>query len=164
VVVNPAGSCVDPATGELYAARHCRAGDLPPLRRPDAADLTDAHEAADVAALTLPARPPLATTLVVLATDATLTKAQCQKVSGIGHDGMARAINPVHTMFDGDTVFTLATCVGTAPDPFAFHALLEESANCVTRAVARAMLAAQSTHDMRSYRDAFPSAFAGPAG
>ena len=69
--------------------------------------------------------PPLATTLVVLATDATLTKAQCQKVSGIGHDGMARAINPVHTMFDGDTVFTLATCDRDAPDPVAFHALLE---------------------------------------
>ena len=53
--------------------------------------------------------PPLATTLAVVATDATLTKAQCAKVSGIGHDGMARAIRPVHTMFDGDTVFTLAT-------------------------------------------------------
>ena len=53
--------------------------------------------------------PPLATTLAVIATDATLTKAQCLKVSGIGHDGFARAINPVHTMFDGDTVFTLAT-------------------------------------------------------
>ena len=158
VVVNPAGSCVDPGTGELYAARHCRDGDLPPLQRPDPAELVAAHEAADIAAGSLPMRPPLATTLVVIATEATLTKAQCQKVSGIGHDGLARAINPVHTMFDGDTVFTLATGAGAAPDPFAFHALLEESANCVTRAVARAMLSAESTHGMRNYRDSFPSA------
>ena len=46
------------------------------------------------------------------------------------------------------------------PDPVAFHALLTEAATCVTRAVARAMLAAESTHGLRSYRDAFPSAFA----
>jgi putative pantetheine hydrolase len=161
VVVNAVGSCADPATGELYAARHCREGDLPPLRRPDPAELTAAHEAAEVAGLSLALRPPLATTLVVLATDATLTKAQCQKLSGIGHDGLARAISPVHTMFDGDTVFTLATCAGVTPDPLAFHALLGESASCVTRAVARAMVAAESTHGMRSYREAFPSAFDG---
>ena len=54
-------------------------------------------------------RPALATTIGVIATDATLTKAQCQKIAGIGHDGMARAINPVHTLFDGDTLFALAT-------------------------------------------------------
>ena len=54
-------------------------------------------------------RPAMATTIGLIATDATLTKAQCQKVAGIGHDGMARAINPVHTLFDGDTLFTMAT-------------------------------------------------------
>jgi putative pantetheine hydrolase len=63
-------------------------------------------------------------------------------------------------MFDGDTVFTLATCAGAAPDPLAFHALLEAAGNCVTRAVARAVLAAESTHGLRGYRDAFPSALA----
>jgi L-aminopeptidase/D-esterase-like protein len=158
VVANPAGSCVDPATGELWAARHCLDGDLPALRRPDVAELLTAK--VDAAAQDELRRPPLATTLAVIATDATLTKAQCAKVSGIGHDGLARAINPVHTMFDGDTVFTLATCAGGAPDPFAFHALLETAGTCVTRAVARAMLAAESTHGLRSYRDAFPSAIA----
>ena len=73
---------------------------------------------------------------------------------------MARALNPVHTMFDGDTVFTLATGGRAAPDPFAFHALFEAAGTCVTRAVARALLAAESTHGLRSYRDTFPSAFA----
>ena len=135
----------------------------------------------------------------MIATDATLTKAQCAKVSGIGHDGLARAINPVHTMFDGDTVFTLATGGGAAPDPVAFHALLEAAATCVTRAVARGRARRRDdVHDppaaprraraprsprrpgpaasagtaarptttatpaavpVRSYRDAFPSAF-----
>lgn len=157
VVANPAGSAVDPATGDLYAARHCRSGDLPDLRRPDPAELEAARAAASAGA-TGPFQPPLATTLVVLATDATLTKAQCQKVSGIGHDGLARAVNPVHTMLDGDTVFTLSTRAGPAPDPVAFHALLDAAGTCVTRAVARAVLAAESTHGLRSYRDAFPSA------
>jgi putative pantetheine hydrolase len=158
VVANPVGSCVDPSTGELWAARHCLDGDLPSLRRPAEAELLSAK--VEAASQDVLHRPPLATTLVVIATDATLTKAQCAKVSGLGHDGLARAINPVHTMFDGDTVFTLATCAGAAPDPLAFHALLEAAGNCVTRAVARAVLAAESTHGLRGYRDAFPSALA----
>ena len=95
----------------------------------------------------------------MIATDATLTKAQCQKVSGIGHDGMARAIDPVHTMFDGDTVFTLATGDRPAPDAIAFHALLATAATTVTRAIARAMVAAEGAGGTRSYREALPSAF-----
>ncbi len=155
VVLNAVGSAVDPATGEPYAARHCREGDLPGLRRPDPADV----EAARARAEAMPEpRPPLATTLAVVATDATLTKAQCQKVSGIGHDGLARGIHPVHTMFDGDTVFTLATGAAAVPDPMAFHALLTEAADCVTRAIGRALLAADSAGGMRSYRECFPSA------
>jgi L-aminopeptidase/D-esterase-like protein len=160
VAVNAVGSCVDPATGELWAARHCLPGDLPELRRPDAAELAASLEAA--AALPLDRRAVLATTIGVVATDATLTKAQCAKVAGIGHDGLARAINPVHTMFDGDTLFTLATGGRPAPEPLEFHALLEAAADCVTRAVARGVLAAEGTTTswgtMRSYRDAFPSA------
>ena len=154
-VVNAVGSAVDPDTGGLWAARHCVDGDLPGLRRPDPADL----EAARARAAEQPEpRPPLATTLVVLATDATLTKAQCQKVSGIGHDGLARAINPVHTMYDGDTVFTLATGSRSAPDPAGFHALLVAAGDTVTRAIARAVFTAGSAGGLRGYREAFPSA------
>ncbi|WP_432476965.1 P1 family peptidase [Nocardioides sp. GXQ0305] len=155
VVLNAVGSAVDPATGEPYAARHCRGDDLPGLRRPDAGEL----EAARTRAAEQPEpRPPLATTLAVVATDATLTKAQCQKVSGVGHDGLARAIHPVHTMYDGDTVFTLATGAGGSPGPAAFHDLLTEAGDCVTRAVGRALLAAESAGGMRCYRECFPSA------
>jgi putative pantetheine hydrolase len=105
----------------------------------------------------------MATTIGVIATDATLTKAQCQKVSGLGHDGLARAISPVHTLLDGDTLFTLATGDRGSPDLPGLHALMVAAGECVTRAVGHAMLAAESVTngavDLRSYRDAFPSAF-----
>lgn len=155
-VVNAVGSAVDPDTGELWAWRHCVEGDLPGLRRPHPRDLDAARQRAREQP---EPRPPLATTLVVVATDATLTKAQCQKLSGIGHDGLARAINPVHTMYDGDTVFTLATCARPAPDPAGFHALLTAAGDTVTRAVARGVFTAGSAAGLRGYREVFPSAF-----
>jgi len=163
VVVNSLGSCVDPATGELYAARFGLPGEFAWLLRPDPDEVAAARAAAD--AVAIPGVPPyaLATTIGVVATDAVLTKAQCAKVSGIAHDGMARAIRPVHTMFDGDTVFTMATGDRGAPDPLAFHALLDSAGDCFTRAIGRAMLAAESVQTpagrWRSYREAFPSAF-----
>ena len=141
VVVNAVGSTVDPATGHLLAARHGLRDEFP----------TDTVHPAEV-----PTDKPAigtATTLAVVATDRTLTKAQCQKLAGIGHDGMARAINPVHTMFDGDTVFALATCDGDAPDPMGFHLLLAAAADCVTRAIGHAMWRADSEAGMPSYRD-----------
>jgi putative pantetheine hydrolase len=159
VVVNAVGSTVDLGTGELLGARHLLPGELPELRRPSPDDLA---AAVDAAASRPEPRPPLATTLVVLGTDLALSKAQCQKVAGIGHDGLARAINPVHTMFDGDTVFALATGVREAPDPVALHTLLGAAADCVTRAVVHAVLAATTVETTagawRSYSDAFPSA------
>jgi len=162
-VVNSSGSCVDPLTGELYAARFGLPGEFTALRLPDADEVAAARAAADAFAVPDRARPAFATTIGVVATDAILTKAQCAKVSGIAHDGMARAIRPVHTMFDGDTVFTLATGNRGAPDPLAFHALLDAAGDCFTRAIGKAMLAAESVETSagrwRSYRDAFPSAF-----
>src|SRR5450631_106396 len=168
VVVNSLGSCVDPNTGELYAARFGLPGEFTWLLPPHPDEVAAAREAARK--LAEPGAPnyALATTLGVVATDATLTKAQCAKVSGIAHDGMARAIRPVHTMFDGDTVFTLATGDHGAPDPLAFHALLDAAGDCLTRAIGRAILAAESIETpagrWRSYRDAFPSAFPARAG
>ena len=57
-----------------------------------------------------------ATTIACVATDARLTKAQAKKVSQMAHDGFARAINPVHTMYDGDVIFTLATGASSVSD------------------------------------------------
>jgi putative pantetheine hydrolase len=158
-VVNAVGSAVDLRSGELYGARHLLPGEVPGLVAPAPGDLAAAWEAA--AGLPQPG-PSLATTIGVLATDRALTKAQCQKLAGIGHDGLARAIDPVHTMFDGDTVFALATCEHEAPDPAAFHRLLAAAGDVLTRAVVHGVLAATTTHTpdgpLRSYRDAFPTA------
>lgn len=87
------------------------------------------------------------TTLAVVATDADLTRAQAQKLAGTAHDGIARAVRPVHLLNDGDTVFTLAT--GTRPlppqaGPLALNELLAAGADLVTRAIVRAVRAAES--------------------
>ena len=56
-------------------------------------------------------RPPTKSNTVIgaVATNARLTKVQATKVAQMAHDGLARVIRPAHTMFDGDTIFTLAT-------------------------------------------------------
>jgi putative pantetheine hydrolase len=163
-VVNALGASTDPETGELYAARFCLPGELPAMTRPSEAEVSAHRAEADAQLARLGLRPGTATTNGDLATDATLTKAQCAKVSGIAHDGMARALRPVHTMFDGDTVFTLSTARGSVPDPAAFHQLLEAAGDCFTRAIAHAVLAAETVETPAgrwlSFREAFPSAFA----
>src|SRR6185312_15045465 len=76
---------------------------------------------------------PLNTTLAVVATDAELSRAQAQKLAGTAHDGIARAVRPVHLLSDGDTVFTLAT--GGRPldpaDPLALNDVLAAGADMV---------------------------------
>ena len=103
-------------------------------------------------------------------TDVTLSKAQCQKAAGVGHDGLARALKPVHTLFDGDTIFALATGERPAPDPVEMALLMEAGADCVARAIVHALLAATSVDrsvdggvTLRSWSDAFPSALGGTA-
>lgn len=164
VVVNAVGSCVDPATGQLYAARFGLGDEFAALGQVSATEVAQARRRAEQVSGSAPLRYPLATTIGVIATDVTLTKAQCAKVSGIGHDGLARAIRPVHTLFDGDTLFTLATGErGDAVGPFEMHALLDAAGDVVTRAVGHALLAATSVRtpagEIRCYREAFTSAF-----
>lgn len=163
VAVNALGDAVDPATGELHAARWGVADEFASLVVPEPQDVAAARDRAATAYAERPIRPGTATTIGVIATDATLTKAQCQKVSGLGHDGLARAVHPVHTLLDGDTLFTLASGARPEPDLVALHALMVAAGDCVTRAVGHAVLAATTTTtaegELRSYRDAFPSAF-----
>ncbi len=139
VVANAAGSVTDPETGVLYGELF--AGGR--VRYP----APEVHEAAgrrlaEVAARNAP--PPLNTTLAVVATDADLSKAQAQKLAGTAHDGIARAVRPVHLLSDGDTVFALAT--GERPldaeQPLALNEVLAAGADVVTRAIVRAVRAA----------------------
>jgi L-aminopeptidase/D-esterase-like protein len=95
------------------------------------------------------------TTLCVVATDAVLTKAQAQRVAIMAQDGFARAIRPVHTPFDGDTVFVLAT--GKIPlskmPPIDIARLGMMAADCVARAIARGVYAAESLGVWPGYRN-----------
>jgi putative pantetheine hydrolase len=165
VAVNAVGSAVDPDTGAIHGVRYGLGDEFAGIGVPSATEVAAARERGDALAAAGVAMPGLATTIGVIATDATLTKAQCAKLAGIGHDGFARAIKPVHTLFDGDTLFALATGAGPAPDPLALTVLMEAGADAVARAIAHALLAAVSvdrTADggvaLRSWRDAFPSA------
>ncbi len=81
-----------------------------------------------------------ATTIAIVATDADLTQAQCLRLATAAQDGMARAIVPSHTPFDGDLVFAAATGARPLPDPArdAF-ALGHAAAVCLSRAIARAV-------------------------
>lgn len=86
--------------------------------------------------------PPVAganTTLAIIATDAKLTKAQAKRMAVIAHTGMARAIIPSHTPFDGDLVFVAATGKKElTDDPLGDHFMLGQAAAlCLSRAIAR---------------------------
>jgi L-aminopeptidase/D-esterase-like protein len=84
-----------------------------------------------------------ATTIAIVATDAVLTRAQAQRMATAAHDGMARALSPSHTPFDGDLVFALATGARPLADPLADPFLLGHAAAlCLARAIARAVHAA----------------------
>lgn len=164
--VNALGSAVDPRTGELYAARFGLDGEFPPMGPADQEELAEARRLARERAEQTGSPTPyaMATTIGVVATDATLTKPQCQKLAGVAHDGLARAIRPVHTMFDGDTIFGLSTALRDPLGLFGFHELLDVAGDCFTRAVGRAVLAAESVEGggqrWRSYREALPSVLA----
>jgi L-aminopeptidase/D-esterase-like protein len=139
VVANAAGSAVDPLTGVLYGRYYDGRTDYPAAEVHEAA----LRRLAEVREQSGPA--PLNTTLAVVATDAELTRSQAQKLAGTAHDGIARAVRPVHLLNDGDTVFALAT--GQLPlaegDPLALNEVLAAGADVVTRAIVRAVLAAQ---------------------
>ena len=80
------------------------------------------------------------TTIAIVATDATLDKAQCQRMAIAAHDGMARAILPSHTPADGDLVFALSTGAKPLHDPLPELAAIGHAASlCLARAIARAI-------------------------
>ncbi|MDR0275232.1 MAG: P1 family peptidase [Burkholderiaceae bacterium] len=132
VAVNAVGDVCDPASGVTLAG----------ARTQDGAALRHTTRAL------LDGEPPLAilagsnTTIGVIATDAPLTKAQAQRLATAGHDGLARAIAPVHTMSDGDTLFALSTGLAAHPGP-GLNVLTTLAAEAVARACCNAARAAQ---------------------
>ena len=104
--------------------------------------------------------PGANTTLAVVATDADLTREEALRVATMAHDGLARAIRPLHTPFDGDTVFVLATHRRplARPRPAAVAVLGAVAADCLTRAVGRAIVSAESAGRFESWRARFGKA------
>lgn len=109
------------------------------------------------------------TTIAVVATNVKLTKAQAKKIAQMAQDGLARAIRPAHTMFDGDTVFALGTGLldldtlkqqaAWGFTPANINVLGSAAADTLARAIVRAMLSAQTVDATPSYKDKFPGAF-----
>jgi putative pantetheine hydrolase len=157
VVVNCAGSPVDVRDGTLVAGRLAVGNEFGALR-PPAADEVAAW--AEASARLRAARAPFNTVLAVVATDVRLTPAECSRLAGIAHDGLARAVNPVHTYVDGDVAFALATGGWEVEEPRvpALNSLLAAAADTVSRAVAHAVLSTAGAVGLPSYRQAFPSA------
>ena len=98
VAVNAVGDIIDPSTGKVVAG----------VRTPDGKHLADARailRAGGESQRMIGGN----TTLGIVATNVVLTKTEATKVAQMAHDGYARAISPVHTPSDGDTIFALAT-------------------------------------------------------
>jgi L-aminopeptidase/D-esterase-like protein len=99
VAVNAVGDVIDPGTGQVIAG----------ARTKDGKALLGTMKAILRGAALSPLLGGTATTIGVVAADVKLDKAQATKVAQMAHDGLARTINPVHTAYDGDTIFALAT-------------------------------------------------------
>ncbi|HPF47738.1 MAG: P1 family peptidase [Alphaproteobacteria bacterium] len=92
-------------------------------------------------------RPGTNTTIGIIATSAKLTSAECKRVAMMAHDGYARAIRPVHTLSDGDTIFCISGGTKEIPDgPRRSRAISEigaAAADTIARAIARGVYEAQ---------------------
>lgn len=164
--VNSSGRTFDLGTGELLGRRWGLAREFDHIGTPDPAEIASFGDEA-------PGRPPLNTTLVVVATDARLAKHECTRMAGSAHDGMARAIDPIHLYGDGDVAFALSTGAVEVPDvrrdaafrpassrPGQLGLVLAAAADVVARAIVHATLAATSAGGLSSYLDRFPSTVA----
>ncbi|MFM7024812.1 MAG: P1 family peptidase [Limnohabitans sp.] len=105
VACNAVGDVIDPATGQILAG----------ARTADGEHLQDTQRAMLSGQSLQPPVPGTHTTIGIVATNACLDKAQAKRLAMSGHDGLARSIRPVHTPFDGDTLFAMATGAEPAP-------------------------------------------------
>lgn len=139
VAVNARGDVVDPETGRVVAG----------VRTADGRGLADAR-ALMRQGLPAPIAPGENTTLGIVATNATLTKAQAALVARMAHDGFARAIAPSHTPSDGDTIFALAT--GRTSEAVDTGLLGALAADVAARAIVNAVRQAEPLPSLPSAR------------
>jgi D-aminopeptidase len=136
VAVNALGSALVPGSGRFWAAAFEIGGEFG--GRGMAAD----HDGAKFPATKF--RPGEATTIAIVATDAALSKAALKRLAMAAHDGIARALVPAHTAFDGDLVFAVSTGTRGLADPAGETIELSHGASLVlARAIARGVFAAR---------------------
>jgi L-aminopeptidase/D-esterase-like protein len=140
--VNAAGDVLDHRTGAILAG--ARTADGSALRN---------SLAAMVAGATVKPFSGSNSTIAVVATNARLTKVEANKMAQMAHDGFARAINPVHTAADGDTIFAAAT--GTARPKASVTTIGAIAAECVALAIQRGVLTATGIPGYPAYQDLF---------
>jgi L-aminopeptidase/D-esterase-like protein len=132
VANNAVGGVYEPGSGRLIAGPRNTDGSME--------DAVEKILAPDWAPPSMPASTN--TTIGVIATDATLTKAQATRVAAAGHDGLAMAVRPAHTVHDGDTFFALATGASEAKGavaPTDLDSITAAAAICVAAALARSV-------------------------
>lgn len=144
-VVNAAGFAVDPVTGRLHSDLDHHLPTPTPAQR-------------DAVIATRQSAASINTTIGVILTDAELTKSQATKVAQVAHDGLARAVRPVHSMSDGDTIFCLAHPVHppflTTPTGIVgFNSLLNCAADVFTDACRNAIVHASGYGQWRSWSE-----------
>jgi L-aminopeptidase/D-esterase-like protein len=137
VAVNALGSIVDPANGRVLAG----------VLGDDGVPQNAAHWVIEHGFD--PGRFVSNTTLGVVATNAILTKAQAKKLAAWSHDAYARTIAPAHTMFDGDTIFALATGAVDA----SINLVGTLAVEVMSQAVVRAATQATAAGGLRAQRD-----------
>ncbi len=148
VAVNSWGSVVRPDNGRLWAAELTLADDVP-SQPPSSERQLDPEDFSACAAPVAGAN----TTIAVVATDAALDKSQCRRLAIMAQDGLAQAIRPAHTPFDGDIVFALSTAAeASAIDPLRLARLGQAAANCLARAIMRGVVAAEPLGGLPSWR------------
>lgn len=144
--VNPVGSVVIPGTRHFWAWPFEQNAEFGGLGAPEInGDLP----------LDIPAESRLAenTTIGVVATNIALTKSEAKRVAIMAHDGLARAIRPVHTPFDGDSIFALSTekVELSGSRPLGVAKIGAMAADCVARSIARAVYNARSLGGLPGY-------------
>eukprot|EP00439_Symbiodinium_sp_Y106_P088537 s1_g1073.t1 len=153
MAVNSYGSAIVPGSNTFWAAPFERDGEFgsvaPTALAPDAEWLEG----------TKAGNPGLRqnTTIGIVATNADLTAAECNRVAVMAHDGLARALRPAHAPVDGDVIFVIATGAHTLDEDMRVRHLSEIGAyagDCVARAIARGVYEADTLGDMMGYKDA----------
>ena len=148
--VNAMGEAVDPVTGVPWAADLEYAGEF-------GVDWPN-HPGV----LPAPERSELNTTIGVIAVDAALSKAECRRLAVAAHDGLARAVRPAHSLFDGDTIFAVATGARRLPGAeamaraYTLDRLCSATADVFARAIVHGVLAATTLAGLPAYRDVWP--------